>query len=161
LTRRRVLIKNEKGISLIEVLIALAILGLVAAAFLSGLATASMSIFIADERTTAESLARSQMEHVKSQEYQSADPNEAVYLKIEGIPEGYTIWSINRAGDTVEDIIGVPWYSDLPFVDEDVEIDAGLQKIRLVVKHHGKEIFTFIRDGEKITLEGYKVNRNA
>ena len=158
------MIKNEKGISLIEVLIALAILGLVAAAFLSGLATASMSLFIADERTTAESLARSQMEYVKNLGYQLADPgDEVVYFKIADIPEaeGYTIWSINRAGDTVEDIIGVPWYSDLPFVDEDVEIDAGLQKIRLVVKHHGKEIFTFIRDGEKITLEGYKVNRDA
>ena len=80
-------------------------------------------------------------------------------MKIEGIPAGYSIWSVDRAGDTVEDIIGVPWYSDLPFVDEDVEIDAGLQKIRLVVKHDGKEIFTFIRDGEKITLEDYKVNR--
>jgi len=154
------LIKNEKGISLIEVLIALAILGLVAAAFLSGLATASMSLLIADERTTAESLARSQMEYVKNQDY-APNNDEAYYDKIDDddIPAGYSIWSVNRAGDTVEDIIGVPWYSDLPFVDEDVEIDAGLQKIRLVVKHDGKEIFTFIRDGEKITLEGYKVNR--
>ena len=37
--------------------------------------------------------------------------------------------------------------------------DNGIQKITVVIKHDGKEIFTFIRDGEKITLEGYKVNR--
>ena len=156
------MIKDERGISLIEVLIALAILGLVAAAFLSGLATASRAIIIADERTTAESLARSQMEHVKNQEYQWADPgDEAVYLKITDIPpeaQGYTIWSINRAGNTVEDIIGVPWDSDLT-VDQPVATDVGLQKIRLVIKHGAKEVFIFIEDDKKITLEDYKVNR--
>jgi len=155
------LIKDERGITLIEVLIALAILGLVAAAFLSGLATASRAIIIADERTTAESLARSQMEYVKNQEYQLADPgDEAGYLKIEGIPAGYSIWSVNRAGDTVngadDDIIGIPWDSQN---DQAVTTDVGLQKIRLVVKHYGKEVFTFIEDDKKITLEGYKVNR--
>jgi prepilin-type N-terminal cleavage/methylation domain-containing protein len=152
------MIKNEKGMSLIEVLIALAILGIVAAAFLSGMATASRALIIADERTTAESLAKSQMEFVKNNEDQpyefAPDGGEVSYDKID-VLEGYTIWSINRAGNTVngdadDDIIAVPWYSDLPFVDEDVDIDAGLQKIRLIIKHHGKEV---------ITLEGYKVDR--
>ena len=159
----KIAIKNERGISLIEVLIALAILGLVAVAFLSGLVTASRAIIIADERTTAESLARSQMEYVKSQEYRFADPdagNEVVYLKITDIPpeaEGYTICSVNRAGATIENIIyGVPWDSQN---NQAVSTDVGLQKIRLVVKHYGEEVFTFIEDDKKITLEGYKVNR--
>jgi len=157
----KIAIKNERGISLIEVLIALAILGLVAVAFLSGLATASRALIIADERTTAESLARSQMEYVKSQLYQEADPDdEVVYLKITDIPpeaEGYTICSINRAGATIENIIyGVPWDSQN---NQAVSTDVGLQKIRLVVKHYGEEVFTFIEDDKKITLEGYKVDR--
>jgi len=153
------MIKNEKGISLIEVLIALAILGLVAAAFLSGLATASRALIIADERTTAESLARSQMEYVKNQPYERAeDDGEVTYDKIDDddIPDGYAIWSINRAGNTIEDIYGVPWDSQS---DEAATEDVGLQKISLVVKHYGEEVFIFIDNGEKITLEGYKVNR--
>jgi len=59
------LIKNERGFTFVEVVIALAILGVIAAGFLMALATASKAIIIADERTTAESLARSQMEYVK------------------------------------------------------------------------------------------------
>jgi len=55
------MIKNEKGMSLIEVLVALAILGIAAAAFLSGLATVSRALIIADERTTAESLAKTEI----------------------------------------------------------------------------------------------------
>ena len=84
----KIVIKNERGIGLIEVLIALAILGIVAAAFLSGLATASKAIYIADVRTTAESLARSQMEYVKNQPYDDTLP--IVYTKISA-PPGFSI----------------------------------------------------------------------
>jgi len=162
--RKRALLKNEKGISIIEVVIAIALLGVIGVAFLSGLAAASKVIYVADERATAESLARSQMEYVKNQPYDTAavyDPGppstggEVTYAEITA-PAGYTIWSVNRAGDTVEDIIGVPWDTQ---ANQPLPSDDDIQKITLVVKHHGKEIFTFIRDGKKITLEDYKVNR--
>ena len=147
----KIVIKNERGIGLIEVLIALAILGIVAAAFLSGLATASRAVYIADVRTTAESLARSQMEYVKNQEYipvpEGAD--EVTYQKIisDDIPVGYTIESADHTGTTVGDIKGVPWDSDDGEVEDN---EVGLQRVKLVIKHQGKNI---------ITLEGYKVNR--
>ena len=147
--RKRALMKNEKGFSIIEVTIAIALLGVIAVAFLSGLATASKATFIADERATAESLARSQMEYVKNQPY-APDDNEAAYDKINAvdIPDGYTICSVNRAGNTVEDVIyGVPWDSQN---NQPVASDAGLQRIKLIIKHHDKEI---------ITLEDYKVDR--
>ena len=51
-------IGSSRGFTLVEVLIALAILGIVAVAFLSALATASTALILADERTTAESLTR-------------------------------------------------------------------------------------------------------
>ena len=151
------MIKNERGFTLIEVLIGVALFGVIAVAFLSGLATASKAIFVADEHATAESLARSQMEYVKNQPYDPAavyDPGppptggEVTYNKITGIPGDYTIWSENRAGGTVEDIIyGVPWDSQNNIPEA---TDAGLQRIKLVIKHHGKEV---------LTLEDYKVNR--
>ena len=141
------MIKSEKGIGLIEVLIALVILGIIGVAFLSGLATASKAVIIAAERTTAESLARSQMESVKEQPYEWAeDDGEVIYDLITGIP-GYTIWSFDRAGATVTDIIGVPWDSEN---NQAVTSDAGLQKIKLVIKHQEKEV---------LTLEDYKVDR--
>ena len=153
--------KNEKGFSLIEVMIAIALLGIIGVAFLGALATASNAIFIADERATAESLARSQMEYVKNQVYITADPyapgvpgtGEVTYEKIADaeIPVGYVICSVNRAGDTVEDIIyGVPWDSD-PAANQAANVDAGLQRIKLIIKHLDKP--------EVITLEGYKVDR--
>ena len=66
---------NSTGFTLIEVLIAVAILGLVAVAFLSALTTASMALILADERTTAESLARTQLEYVKSQPFSTPCPD--------------------------------------------------------------------------------------
>ena len=61
--------KNEKGFTLIEVIISIALVGVISIAFLSSLSTASRAVFIGDERTNAESLARSQMEYVKNNDY--------------------------------------------------------------------------------------------
>jgi len=63
------MVHSEKGYSLVEVLIAIAIMGTVAVAFLSALATSSRALILADERTTAESIARSEIEYVKSQPF--------------------------------------------------------------------------------------------
>lgn len=64
---RKALQGSSRGVSLIEVLIALAIVGTIAIAFLSGLSTTSMALITADEQATAESLARSKMEDIKNQ----------------------------------------------------------------------------------------------
>ena len=60
---------NSRGVGFVEVLIALAILGLVAAAFLNGLSTSLNAVVISDEGSTALALAQGQMEYVQSQEY--------------------------------------------------------------------------------------------
>jgi prepilin-type N-terminal cleavage/methylation domain-containing protein len=59
------LVKSEKGFSLIEVVVALGLMGVIAVAFLTGILSSSRAVLVADEKTTAESLARSQMEYVK------------------------------------------------------------------------------------------------
>ncbi len=122
--------KNEKGFSLIEVVIALALLGIIAIAVLSGLATASIALIIADERATAESLARSQMEYVKSIDYvDEATSYPAASIPQEHIDAGYSAT-----------ITALPLHNP----------DDGIQKITVTISHNGKEI---------ITLEDYKVNR--
>jgi len=155
--------KDEKGFSLIEVMIAILLLGIVAVAFLGALGTASKAIFIADERATAESLARSQMEYVKNLDYQTAPydpgpppiPGEAVYLDAKiSVPSGYEIRSVKRDGseDTSKNIIAVPWDSQLnpPPEGRAVDMDAGLQRIKLVIYHLDKKLFE---------LADYKVDR--
>jgi type II secretory pathway pseudopilin PulG len=65
-------LKNkERGFGLVEVIIALGLLGIIGIAFLGALATSSTATIIYDERATSESLARSEMEYVKSQDYSS------------------------------------------------------------------------------------------
>jgi len=140
---------SSRGLTLIEVLIALALVGVIAIAVLSGLSTASMALITADERATAESLARSQLEYVKNQGYIPApDGGAATYDEIPGIPDGYSIWSFNRTGgEPVEDVLGIPWNSgNNTAVDE----DNGLQRIKLVIKRDNEVV---------ITLEGYTVDR--
>jgi prepilin-type N-terminal cleavage/methylation domain-containing protein len=163
---------SSRGLTMIEVLVAIAILGIITITFLSALSTASLSVGLADERTVAESLARKQMEYVKNQGYNSAsvlNNNKPTYQKISDIPEGYSIWSVNRNGTVVADIVGIPWDSKS---NKPVDKDIGIQKIALVIKDKDKEnpaqdkvIYTFINynpywaNNVTITLEGYKVDR--
>lgn len=108
--------KNERGFSLIEVVIALLLLGIIGVALLSGLATASKAIYIADERATAESLARSQMEYVKKQPYATSytAPIDAEYTDA-----GYSAVIADR------------------FLQ-----DTNIQEITVTVSHHGNVIIT-------------------
>lgn len=139
---------RSRGFTLIEVVIAIALIGIVGAAILSALSTASLALIIADRRATAESIARTQMEYVKNQSsnpYEFA-PNggEVIYVKIADIPDGYAIWSINREDVPVEDVIGVPWDSGN---NTAAYVDAGIQRIKLVIKNDDDVI---------VTLEDYK-----
>ena len=114
---------NETGVTLVEALVALAVLGLIAVAFLSGLTTAAQATLIADERATAESLARSQMEYVKNLDYDSSyTPDE--------IPAEYDGYSATIDAE------------DLPDTDGDI------QKIRVTVYHGTKQVLTV--DGYKV-----------
>jgi prepilin-type N-terminal cleavage/methylation domain-containing protein len=153
---------HSRGFTLVEVLITIALIGAISVAFFSFMSAATSALIHADERTIAESLARSQMEYVKNQGYNST----ATYPKIPNIyiPVGYTIWSVSRNGTVVnggasDRVIAIPWDSGN---NTPATSDTGLQMIALVIKHQGKEISTFINDnpnwanGVKITLEGYK-----
>ncbi|MCK4369080.1 MAG: type II secretion system protein [Dehalococcoidales bacterium] len=140
--------KNEKGFTLIGVMIALLLLGIIAVALLGALATASNAIFIADERATAESLARTEMEYIKNCEYEylsapwsyELPSNPPSWDTTHALPAGYDGYSLTVDGNLF-DADG----------DDDVDPDdEGIQKIIVTVKHHDKEV---------ITLENYKVER--
>jgi type II secretory pathway pseudopilin PulG len=135
---------GQEGQGLIEVLIAVAILGIVAVAFLSALATSSSALIMADERTIAESLTRSELEYIKNSAYDNTNnpPQYSLNPAID-IPDGY---------NTVIEAVR------LDPEDDGNEDDDGIQKITVEV---------YRQDGptpspeDKLILStaDYKVNR--
>ena len=132
---------NSRGFSLVEVVIGLALVSIIALAFLSGLSTAAKAIFIADERATSESLARSQMEYVKNCSYEhGASPS---YEQVDVESPTHPGYFISVDAPPIDPDTGLP----LANPDE----DKGIQKITVTVDHHEKS--------EVIVLEDYKVDR--
>ena len=155
-------LRKQRGFTLIEVLIALALLGLIAIAFLGALAAASEAIIISDERTTAESLARSQMEYAKNQDYSdnqwSYEVTDSSRKVLAGAPSWWDddnppLLSSNYAGYSVE-VKAEDFDAD---DDGSLEVgiagdeDEGIRKITVTISHLAKP--------EVIILEDYKVNR--
>lgn len=99
------LLRGQKGVSLIETLIAVAILGLIGAAFLSAVATGSKATGTLDEHVQAESLARSQLEDIKNALYDHTEPIE--YPITVTLPPGYLLDITAEAKDadnTIQEI---------------------------------------------------------
>ena len=152
--------RRSAGFTLIEVLVALGLFAIIGIVFAGGLATASRAVITADVRTNAESLARTQMEYLKQQDYKDENQlvdGEALYLKIASadIPDDYEICSVSRDGGIVncnngDPVVAVPWDSAAGVRLEPSGADDGLQKITLVIRHEGRNV---------LTLEGYKVYR--
>ena len=152
---------RSRGFTLIEVVIAMLLLGIIGVAVLSSLSYASTVLITVDRRATAESLAKSQMEYIKSQDYNPApDGGVANYTKITDIPTGYYIRSFNyRTSETVEDVVGIPWDSGNNTARND---DVGLQKIKVIVDYEILRYNISTRGSELVqkqfTLEDYKRN---
>lgn len=163
-------LKRQEGQLLIEVLIALAILGIVVVAFLSGLATASRSIIIADERTTAESLTRTELEYVKSQPLSVPCPSSPWSYKATQDAASSVAPSPNNPGtvkpswwvDASPHTLPAEYagYSVIVFaegcdVNGDNIDDKGIWKVTVKVYHSE----TPNTDDLVLTTEDYKVNR--
>ena len=109
------LVSGQKGTTLIEVLIAIAILGMIAVPFLTALSTSSRALIIADERTTAESLIRSEIEYVRSQEYDAT--GNYTDIADADVPVGYNVSLSNFTN-----------------------LEDGLQKITITVERDGEVV---------------------
>ena len=125
-----ILYRHEKGISLIETIIAVSILSAIAVAFLNGVATSSQGVYISDEEATAESLARTQMEWVKKASYSyNATSYSAAFIPTN---KDYINYSANITAEQLH------------------EPDDGIQKITVTIMRFGEKAFI---------LEGFKVDR--
>ena len=75
---------SERGVTLVETLVAVGILGLALVVFLAGLQTGLISTRQSDSLSTAHELARSQMEYTKAAAYQAAPATYATVTPVSG-----------------------------------------------------------------------------
>ncbi len=80
-------IRDERGLALMESLIAVVVLGTTVLSFTVGLATGALGIRENDQEVVAQGLARTQLEYTKSYAY---DPSATTY-PIVSTPPGYAI----------------------------------------------------------------------
>ncbi len=110
--------KSQKGISLIETIVAVCILAIIGVAFLSALATTSTARATNEERSAAKILAEGIIEYIKTDNYaNSYNPPSSLF---DDFP-GYTI--------------------PIPIHPENLR-NGNLQKITITVSHKGHEVLT-------------------
>jgi type II secretory pathway pseudopilin PulG len=125
---------SQLGFTLIEAVIALGILAAVAVIFLVGMQTSSRAVMVSQEHVSADSLAKSEMEYVKSLPYD--DTSVPLIYAVDPtitIPQGYNI-----------SVTAVRLDRGYPTVDD------GIQQITVTVTRDGVAV---------LTVSGYKVNR--
>lgn len=113
--------RNQSGFTLLESLLALALLGLVVVAFVTGLGTGTRAVITGNEQATAESLARSQLEYVKDAAYQFVPANYGLDPSLQ-IPAS---WSISTNVTAIH------------------STDDGLQEVTVLVNHSSKLVLSF------------------
>ena len=131
---------EERGASLIEILVAVAIIAIVLTVFLSALSTGAFSVALVRERVTAENLARAQLECIKGHPYITG-----------AIPISYTTLCPVTTPSAYG--IGVDisyWYSPTNEFTLDSDDDSDMQWITVTILYNGEPTFT---------MEEYKVNR--
>ena len=134
--------KGEWGATLVEVVIAIAILGIVGVAIFGALSGSSKAVITSDERTTAESLARAEMEYIVSHDYV-------------GAPWSYRIPGTPPSWDLSHTLTGYPGYSidvSAAALSDNGTVRSGIEKIMVTVSRSGRPILTSANS----TLEGYR-----
>ena len=120
---------SEKGFAIIEILISIALLGIVAAALLSALATTSQASIISNEQAIAESLVRSEIEYIKNCDYQYSATEYPTDPTLT-IPDG--------------------WAVPPPVVSPVHATDDGIQEVTVTAEYNGRTMLS-------VTI--YKVDR--
>jgi prepilin-type N-terminal cleavage/methylation domain-containing protein len=136
------------GFTLVETLVGTAVMAIVALGGLMGLSSGTQAVLQSDIRTTAVSLANSQMEAVKTASYvYSPTGGVADYSSIlVGIPAGYQIDTLDRSStEQPNSVYGIPWDINSNNVYSGSNpIDPGLQKVTVIIRFHNQEIFRLI-----------------
>jgi prepilin-type N-terminal cleavage/methylation domain-containing protein len=139
---------DERGMSLVETLVTVAIVAIILAAFLAALSVGSFGVSVVRERVMAENLARAQLEYIKNYTYtvgaivDDPNPEENDYPIIEH-PEEYPISMDISYWDSSTETFTSDRSDDDPGC-------CGMQMITVTISHKGEPIFRVL---------DYKLNR--
>jgi prepilin-type N-terminal cleavage/methylation domain-containing protein len=118
-------LKVERGFTLIEILLSLALLGILAIVFLATFSSGSKVLILTDEQETAKNVAESQMEYVQKQPFAT---------DYSPVPVG----------------VDYPGYSANITTANITSRDGNIQRITVIILRHGEEITRL--DGFKTRL---------
>jgi prepilin-type N-terminal cleavage/methylation domain-containing protein len=121
--------KNQAGFSLIEILLAVALMGILGTAVPGALSGANRATITTNQNVTAESLARSQLDYIQNQPYDSENTT-PVYAVIPNLPATYSIVT--------------PMAQRLDPFGDGTNNDDGLQKITVSVERYDSIVFTLV-----------------
>jgi prepilin-type N-terminal cleavage/methylation domain-containing protein len=106
--------KGERAFTLIEVLLSLALLGILAVVFLATFSTGSRVLISTDEQETAKNVAEGQMEYVQQQPYAASYPAAPIGTEYPGYSASISTSNITSR-------------------------DGNIQRITVIITHHGEE----------------------
>ena len=135
-----VVFADEKGTSMVELLVSVAIIAIVLTTFLAALSTANFGVATVRERVTAANLARAQLECIQHLSY------------IDGaVPISYTTpCTVTQLSSYPISLTLSYWISATTFSSDPADDENGMQWITMTVSHKGEPVFT---------IGNYKVDR--
>ena len=131
---------DERGESLIEILMSVAIMSIVLSGFLAGLSTGAFSVAVVRERVTAENLVRAQLECIQHHPYiLNADPDSYLTACADTQLSAYPV-----------DLSISYWHAPTETFTSTLGLDSGMQWITVTISHQGEPVFE---------MEDYKAER--
>ena len=130
------LLGSEKGATLVEELVTIAIIGLGIVILVAMITTGALGVKSIDDSVRADNLAMSQLELIKDAVYQP-DPVSSPYPTVSAIP-GYTV------------SVGIEYWNAASSSFQSAQRDDGLQRITVTISSGASTI---------TQLAGYKVDR--
>jgi len=130
--------KGHSGFSLVEVLIAVALLSIIGISLLSSLGTSSKALMTIDERETAKNIAEAAMEHIKSVEpstgtvypYYCYPIDDGTAANIQDILDEYPGYSIANTGGSIYVTV------------IDGRSPSEIHEINIIVLHSDRQVYT-------------------